>query len=217
MSVQETSNEVFSALEALLPELQHGEKLVWIGRSTKPRIGFLGYMPAFFGMGPFLIAFAGFWFYKQWQVCNAQGWRINGGMIVFFLSGLIPLGIGLCMAAEPLRRKRRIRMSVYAITNQRVIVLQKTAVSFGLMTLSARREDLGHMHSVERSDGSGDLILQQAGGMIGTMFDGRAGDLTPVTVGFWGIERVREVEALLRRTLRLDEADEAHQETPASS
>jgi hypothetical protein len=103
--------------------------------------------------------------------------------------------IGLVVLSVPYWVWREVRQACYVLTDRRAICWGKMRGVRGVAVRSYRREHLAKMHRVERRDGSGDLVFEST-----TTCDSTGRERTR-HCGFMGIERVREVEELLRRTL----------------
>lgn len=222
MSITESNAAEMGARDIVLRELQGKERLVWVGRATKCRLepsafAFLGFGVMFLGACA-IVAFKG-----SSIIGSGKGLR-SGGFI--FLIFLIPFALaGLRMLLLPWIALWKTRKNVYAITDQRAIVLSGSVFGSASEVRSFRREQLGNLRRSQRSDGSGDLVFEDqlnvpGFGNMGTGWKNRAGGdgtnrfLRPV--GFLGVESVREVEMTLRDALRLNELDKTEVE-PSSS
>jgi hypothetical protein len=117
--------------------------------------------------------------------------------VVFALFGLPFLAVGLGMLTSPIWMGRRALRTCYALTNRRVIVWEPGWFG-GVQVRSYRPPELGSMTRNQRSDGSGDLIFREF-----TTF-GPNGRRNVTRHGLMAIERVQEVEALIRSTLLHD-------------
>ena len=99
----------------------------------------------------------------------------------------------------PLWMPKRIGRIVYALTDRRAIIWEPGWFSGQYTVRNYTREGLGRMYRTDRADGSGDLVFEEfytqssnSDGNVSTTRNQR---------GFLGIDRVREVEELLRLTL----------------
>ncbi len=179
---------------AVQSEVRDGERLVWASQAV-PRY-FTG--PAI-GSVLFAIPWTGFAIF--WTAMAFAGTRqatgddaISIGFRYFFpLWGVPFILIGLGMFSAPFWMARRLRRTVYAITDRRAIVFAPG--SFGSLKVQSFTADaLASMERVERPDGSGDLIFEQ--------YTQRRGSSThTVRHGFISVPRVRDVEDVLRKTL----------------
>lgn len=165
-------------------ELKPDEVIRWI---EKP-------IPAFFGpksTGAFLFAipwtaFALFW------ICGAAGFQIpdfNEGADLFPLFGLPFVLIGLCMLSSPLWNYLKTSNTVYAITNQRAIIVEVGISS--TKTYTYTQEQLGHIYRKEKRDGSGDVLFAKR------TWKDSDGDKQTEEVGFIKIAKPREAEEML--------------------
>ncbi|WP_054529058.1 PH domain-containing protein [Erythrobacter sp. SG61-1L] len=177
-------------LNALLrQELQPGERILWQGRP-------LGrFRPASLVMWLFAIpwtAFALFWTGMAWTatqaVPDAGGW----GLIdwVFPLFGLPFVLVGFGMLASPFLAPLRARRTLFAITDQRVLRLQK-AGKLDVQSLPVSR--VGGLQRTESRDGSGTLRIELA--------DRAPGDARSGSFELPDIPNVRMVESRLREAM----------------
>src|SRR6266576_2995162 len=106
-------------------ELQSGESLCWTGTADPGRAA-LGAIPAaFFGI-PFA-GFAFFWISQAYRATSAMSKSTNNsfahGFQVFPIFGLPFLLVGLGIVLAPLWAFLKGGSTVYAITNQRIMIL----------------------------------------------------------------------------------------------
>ena len=94
------------------------------------------------------------------------------------------------MLSWPLRTLRKARRTVYALTGRRAIVIEPGLLS-GMTDRSYPPGALALMRCDEREDGAGDLVFENRKTWVGM----------PQAVGFLAVERVREVEAMVRKAL----------------
>jgi hypothetical protein len=162
-------------------ELAAGERLVWVGQ-PRPGRALLGSL--------ILVLFAIPWtaFAVFWMVLA------SGANLWFALFGVPFVVIGLGMLTAPLGVWRKARQTCYALTDRRAIVWEPGL--FGSVRVrSFGPEHLGALSRVERPDGSGDLIFEE----FWTRH--RRSHHTVQRSGFLAIDRVREVEEMIRKTL----------------
>jgi hypothetical protein len=169
-------------------ELRPGERLIW---AAQPRPG--AYRRQSLGLVLFGIpwtAFAIFWMVTAgWGASKLE----RGPFSYFALLGLPFVFIGFGMLSSPLWLTRKAKRTVYAVTDQRVIVFEG-GVFGGIKVQTFMPDRLTSMTRNQRSDGSGDLIFEE--------FRERRGSGThTVRRGFVGIKDVREVEELINATL----------------
>lgn len=169
--------------QRLRNELQPGEWVTWVGQPV-PDL----YMKPGFLMWLFFIPwtlFALFW------MAAASGFalpNLASGLGLFPLFGLPFLLIGIVGLCTPLKLRRRARMTVYAITNQRAITIEGTK---SITVRSYTAADIAFLERVEHKDGSGNLILQKKRELNSD------GDPTTSHYGFFSIRDVRRVAQLL--------------------
>jgi len=93
--------------------------------------------------------------------------------------------------------RRAAQKTCYALTDRRAIIWEPRVG--GVRVRSYRPEQLSQLSRCERSDGSGDLIFEE----ISTIY-GNGRRLHYGRSGFVAIDRVREIEMLVRKTLLHD-------------
>ena len=178
-------------------ELAPGEKLIWVGQPLASR--FLVWSIPIVLMGLFVTGFAIFWI----------SMAVSMGAPFFFpIFGLIFVVVGAGLVTSPFWMMRRARNTCYALTDRRAIVWE--AGWFGTVRVfSYTPNALGKMYRQERGDGSGDLVFEEVVSVgsnyvsHGARGGGSWQTRTTITPrGFLAIPRVREVEDLIRRTLR---------------
>lgn len=104
------------------------------------------------------------------------------------------------MLSSPYRMWRKAQKTVYALTDERAVILTATWPR-GVSVRSITPEDLSPRERTWNSDGSGSLffsrLTQRHGGGVGP------GSYEEVRVGFEHIADVRDVEALIEKTYRV--------------
>jgi hypothetical protein len=162
-------------------EMAPGESLVWADRPM-PRAARIWPITLF---GMLVFGFALFW--------TAQAWQAGGAIAVF---GVPFLCIGAGLLGAPWWRPKRTRHTVYAISDQRLLIIHgwPTRVAQSLLP-----QDILRLERRERSDGSGDLVFreEQVPQMAGRRRHG-GGRWRTRRIGFFGIAEVRRVEAAVR-------------------
>jgi hypothetical protein len=171
-------------------ELQPGEKLVWADQPLPEWVGRQAMIPVLFGI-PWT-AFAVFW------VFSAAGGVGKGPKppIFFPLFGVPFILIGIGMLTSPFWLRRKAGRTVYAVTNQRAIIIEGRVFG-GVNVQSFMPDRLTAMIRNQRADGNGDLIFERYQNPFGR-------NTSTVTRGFMGVRRVREVEDLILATLLSD-------------
>jgi hypothetical protein len=163
-------------------ELSADERLVWLGQ---PRLD-LAVRPAYF-LVPFGVLFTGF----------ALLWMVGAIFITFGIMapcGLPFIAVGVALLVSPIWLRALARKTVYALSDRRAIIWQPSW--FGRITVqSFTASGLGQMSRAERPDGSGDLVFQ-------VYSTGYGENAQTVRRGFMGIDRVRDIEQLVRKTLQ---------------
>ncbi|WP_435009430.1 hypothetical protein P12x_000682 [Tundrisphaera lichenicola] len=167
--------------EMIRAELADDEKLLWVGRPRASRI-ILPFVPiSIFGI--FFGGFALFWI----AMASHAPWP-------FALFGIPFVLIGLTMITSPFWGAFAASKICYALTNRRAITWEPSPWA-GTQIRSYGRAELTSIARNQRGDGSGDLIFQEF------VTYGRRGRTNVTRRGFFGIDRVREVENLIRTNL----------------
>jgi hypothetical protein len=166
-------------------ELAPEEKLVWVGQ---PRPG-LAVRPAFV-LVPFGLVLVGF------AVCWMGMIAAAGGVIVA-PCGLPFVAVGVALVASPVWLRCWARNTLYALTDRRAVIWQPGL--FGTVAVrSYTAAGLGVITRFERADASGDLVFEEVTPFANTAKGPRS---TTTRIGFLGVDGVRAVEDLVRRTL----------------
>ena len=190
----------------LRSELAGDEKVLWVAQPRPDRLGPL-WLPVVIGLAWAVGAsiFALNWmerareFNRRWNAMQARDGRPLEPELAWhdYLVWLLPL-FGVGIMTIPLWVRRSAARTCYALTDRRAVVLSLGA--FGALQVKSFRPDaLGAMKRVEYADGSGSLIFEEVPySYTDSEGHSRAG---LCQVGFLGINDVRGVEELLRRTL----------------
>jgi hypothetical protein len=143
-------------------ELQSGESLYWTGTADPGRSAISALPAAIFGI-PFA-GFALFWVTQAYHASNIMSKSSNNAFVkgfnVFPLFGVPFLLVGLGVLLAPLWAFLKAGNTVYAITNQRVMII--TGSSTRAVKSLTPTDILGVDHR-ERPDGSGDIVLLTSG------------------------------------------------------
>lgn len=173
--------------DVLRAELQPGEQVAYAAQPQKRRMVASTLPIVLFGL-PWT-AFAVFW------ICGAAGFKLpdfaRGGFSFFPLFGLPFVLIGLGMLSAPFWAARLARYTVYAITDQRVLMIS------GGRTKTIRSlwpHDLQQVYRRERPDGSGDVVLRET---VTTTSGDR--ERTSQHETLMGIPDARHAESLVRK------------------
>ena len=166
-------------------ELRPGESLLWQSAPIARR-HWMATLPILLFAIPWT-AFAIFW-----MTMAARG------SAVFALFGLPFVGIGLAMLSAPWWAARMARRTGYALTTDRALILTPAPWGGGVSVRGFAPDELTSVERVQRSDGSGDLILARE------WVRGSKGRMSEKKTGFIGVPAVQAVQ------LRLDELVRAH-------
>src|ERR1700756_3034546 len=143
-------------------ELQSGESLYWTAPADPRRLALTALPASLFGI-PFA-GFALFWISQAYHASSAMSKSSQNafarGFSVFPLFGLPFLFIGLAVILAPLWAYLRGRSTVYAVTNQRVMIITGGG---NLSVKSYTPADIVSVEHRERPDGSGDVVILTTG------------------------------------------------------
>jgi|SRR5687767_15387212 len=185
MEIERAKKELVEA------ELGNGEKVLWVGEPDPLRDS-LQVIPIFLFGVPWTI----------FSVSFMLDWGWPGGLMGFaslvFVGAFVVVGMGMLLA--PAWAYSKARRSVYAITNERVLMIEG---GNSKQVQSYREIGVGDIARKERADGSGDLSFAKK-----TTKDSD-GHYQQSDIKFVGISRVRDVEQILRSAFSGDDRDSA--------
>lgn len=164
--------------------LSPGEKLIWAERAglRPPEQE----RPQYFWVGILLLA--GFVFSLGGIRDAVCGDDLGAFLLIFPVAVLAVVGIAL--VSLPIIAYRRDRWTVYAITDERLLIIQRSPRN---RVFSYEPEQLGVLERHERTNGSGDIVFRQE-----HHFHSR-GQPYIHRVGFFGIPDVRRIEGEIRK------------------
>jgi hypothetical protein len=167
-------------------ELQSGESLYWTGTADPVRASVAALPAALFGI-PFA-GFALFWITQAYHATSMMSKSAHNsfasGFRVFPLFGLPFLLVGLGIILAPLWAFLKGGSTVYAITNQRVMIISGGSTR---SVKSVTPADIVGVDHRERPDGSGDIVIQTAGTMRTN------NSISQIKVALIGIPNVKQV------------------------
>lgn len=166
-------------------ELQPGESLYWAGPVNPTRAAISALPAAIFGI-PFA-GFALFWINGAMHATQGLSKSSNGfakSFLVFPLFGVPFLLIGLGIVLAPLWAYLKGRNGVYAVTNQRVMIITGTT-SRSVRSLTPA--DIVSVEHRERPDGSGDVLIRT------NNITTNRNSISQMTVGLYGVPNVKDV------------------------
>ena len=167
-------------------ELQSGESLYWTGTADPGRAALTALPASIFGI-PFA-GFALFWISQAYHATSAMSKSSQNaftkGFTVFPLFGVPFLLIGLGIILAPLWAFLKGRSTVYAVTNQRVMIITGGSTRSVKSIMPADIVSIDHR---ERPDGSGDIVIQTTG-MTRTN-----NSTSQIKVALFGIPNVKQV------------------------
>jgi hypothetical protein len=182
------------ALEAALTrELADGERVMWSGQprpwsSSRRHLGeFLFGIP--------LLGFVAFWEAMAFNIPKSKG-----AVSWFFpLWGVPFILIAVWFVLSPVRERIRSARTAYALTDRRALILEGSLS--GKRTIRSYSTDrLVSLTRVEHPTGWGDLVFEEEERLVRGK-GGRRIQLVPR--GFLGIDSVRDVEQLVRATMKV--------------
>ena len=167
-------------------ELQSGESLYWTG-TADPRRAALSALPAsIFGI-PFA-GFALFWITQAYHATSSMSNSNNAfakGFAVFPIFGLPFFLVGLGIILAPLWAFLKGANTVYAVTNQRVMIITGGG---NRSVKSYTPADIVSVEHRERPDGSGDILI-----VTNAITRSNNNLASPVKVALCGIPNVKQV------------------------
>lgn len=167
-------------------ELQPGESLYWTGTADPRRAALMALPASLFGI-PFA-GFALFWVSSAYHATSAMSKSSDNaftkGFAVFPLFGLPFLLIGLGVILAPLWAYLKGLSTVYAVTNQRVMIISG---GNSRTVKSVTPADIVSVDYRERPDGSGDIAI------LTTAQTRTNNSVSQVKVALVGVPNVKEV------------------------
>lgn len=181
-------------LPAIRAELADGERLAWLGRPRRPGLAFAFPATALLVVGTIAGA-VGLVILLAELGRRPEGKAAASAEVTTTLLGLAAVFLAGAWAWSKFGpRDRRV---AYALTDHRVILREPFPLG-QVRVRSFRAQDLVRISRIERADGSGMILLEGSG-------RGPNGTQEPVQLAcLVGLDRAREVEALIRSTLMAD-------------
>ncbi len=172
--------------EKIKQELESDERMEWIGQPNPSRYRWQALPIMIFGL--FWTGFSVFW------VCGALYGVLSSShskvAFLFPLFGLPFVLIGIGMLLAPVWLCRQAKKTVYLLTDRRAVII-RGGRSFSAESFTWDR--VRNREFRESSNGSGDIIFERR-----IISKSSRGQSSQMEVGFLGIDRVREVETLLK-------------------
>jgi hypothetical protein len=166
-------------------EMSADEHLLWHGSPNAYRRSRRYFPLAWIGV-PW-IGFALLWLWKGYEIFSSG----VGLGLVGCLCGFPMLLVGILMLLSPWLAGRAAKRTLYVVSDRRILVIVDNKIrSIQIF----QPEDIRHLVSVERQDGSGDLLFAKPSSSATA-----AGSST--SMGFYGIRDVCYVEELVRDNL----------------
>lgn len=179
------------------PELQSGEKLLWVGKPIPLRV-VLGNSELISGLvGVVMIIIFFIVFSSFYASFNMPGFSTfsRPSFSVFSLFPLIFVAVGAFTVGRPIYAFFIATRTLYGLTDRRAMI-----ISHGFS--GKKVESYTETDQIERTEianGKGDLVFDRAH----TRYRRKGGyRVRTRKIGFFGIENVRDVEAIMLRTLR---------------
>lgn len=175
------------------PELQNGEELLWVGKPMPLRV-VLGNGELIFGLVGLVMLGVVFFIFSSFRMPTFSS-AFGSPFSLFSWFPLIFVAIGLFTIGKPLYEFIMAGRMIYGLTNHRALIIKH-----GLSGKSV--ESYTEMDQIERTsiaDGKGDLVFAR----VYARYRRKGGYRTRVRkIGFFGIDNVREVEAIMLRSLK---------------
>jgi len=171
--------------QRLRDELKAGETIAWAGQPDPN-----GYMRTGFTLWYFFIPWTALSLFMMAALSGFKWPRFDQEWNLGLLFVLPFLLIGLAGLYAPFWARRKAVSTIYAITNQRALVID------GARSIKVKTYlpvDIGILEKTVYKDGSGDLILRTEN------YDDSDGNQRTLTEGFFAIDDVRHVEHLIER------------------
>lgn len=166
-------------------ELQSGENIYWTGTADPGRAALAALPASLFGI-PFA-GFALFWINGAYHATSHISKRPDAfakGFSFFPLFGLPFLVVGLGIVLAPLWAYLKGRSTVYAVTNQRILVISGGG---SRSVKSYTPADIVSVEHRERPDGSGDIVI-----LTNAVMSTR-NSISQVKVALCGVPNVKQV------------------------
>src|SRR4029077_6481957 len=168
-------------------ELQSGESLYWAGTADPLRAAVAALPAALFGI-PFA-GFALFWVTQAYHATSAMSKSssnaFTNGFRVFPLFALPFLFVGLGIILAPLWAFLKGGSTVYAVTNQRVMIISGGG---NRSVKSVTPADIVSIDHRERPDGSGDIVIT-----TNAVVRSSNNFASPLKVALCGVPNVKQV------------------------
>lgn len=181
------------------PELQNGEELLWVGKPMPLRVVLANgeLISGLVGVVVLLIVLFMFSSFRMPTFSSPAGSSSFGSPFsIFSWFPLIFVAIGLFTLGKPLYEFVMAARTIYGLTDHRALIIKH-----GFSGKSV--ESYTEMDQLERTsiaNGKGDLVFARES----TRYRRKGGYRTRTRkIGFFGIDNVREVEALMLRSLTI--------------
>ena len=175
--------------ELVEDELLDGEAILWIDQPI-PNFFRSGASSIFFFAIPWT-AFAVFWMWGAAggvDLLNGKPIEFEVGRLVFAAFGIPFVLVGLGMLSVPLWERRKMKRTVYVVTDHRVIIVQ--GAFFSLNISSHFLPGIVSLSRNQRPNGTGDLCLR-----VGIPSDENC---SSTEQRFWNIRNVKHVERMIQ-------------------
>jgi hypothetical protein len=184
-------------VEFVKSELYPGEQLLWAGVSrpwqpVNTWAGLKGFVLALLCLG--LSSFLFYSIFGPWRA-RLLAWEnpILWSALALGLVGISSFVVSLFIWDEYRMRRAPSPKMTYALTDRRAIVWTPLAGTSAVEVITYFPKMIKKLHRVEYPDGSGDVIF------AGPTFDDE--EEGAASSGFFGVDEVRRVEDLVRRSL----------------
>lgn len=171
--------------ERIEQELSEEENLIWADRPLSLRPYFMRALPVFLFGIPFF-SFAVFWTGAAFTLTGAN----SVGDFAFAAFGIPFILVGAGLLASPLWALRKARSTIYAVTDQRLLILREFPSS-NLRSWSF--DDIGNLSRKTRPNGTGSVYFTEE------WRRGNKGRSYKQKIGFLGIHDPKRLEETIRK------------------
>ena len=187
----ETQDSTAAARAAVERELASGEHLIWFDRPRPWALARRDLPKSLFGI-PFT-AFAIFWVSAAYFGTSHA--KESGPFEFFPLFGVPFIAVGLGLLLSPLWSVLKARSTIYAITDERLMIIEGLRIRRVTSYTSA---DIQQIERTERRDGSGDVVFRREL-PLGRRNSISFGSFNATRIGFFGVADARRVETSVRQ------------------
>ncbi len=182
------------------PELQNGEELLWVGKPTPLRVVLANgeLIAGLFSVALLIFVFVMFSNFRMPSFQSPAGSSFSP----FSLFNWFPLffaAIALFTVGRPLYEFFMATRTIYGLTDKRALIIKHSLSGKSVESYT----EIDQLERTSLDNGKGDLVFAR----LSTRYRRKGGYRTRTRkIGFFGIDNVREVEALMLRSLKEKES-----------